>query len=248
MKRTIVQAVVVSCVAVFAAKPAFSQVTVQAGGGIGVMTPLSDYSGTTIEYYAGQTYGLSSGLNLVGKLRAGVQSFVLVGELGLAFLSNSGNSEPGQGNVEVSQTVLTFRIGPEYHFKIPSMPAKPYLGANLALHQFSGETKFQGVSRVPSATFSVESSSRFGIGFGGGVLVAISPTIDLDFGLGLNFMNLGGSEWLDVNLSQDERLDAYLALNDLKDPLFDITDDKHFVADDRSISSFQIIVSILFGL
>jgi len=247
MKQNILYAVALIFL-LLSAEPTYSQITAQAGGGLGITIPTSDYSGSTIDYYGGQAYGLSTGFSLNGKLRVGDQSFAVVGELGIAFLNNSGNSEPGQGKVEVSQNILSFKVGPEYRFTIPSIPLTPYVAANLALHRFSGETTFQGVSRVPSATFSVESSTRFGIGFAGGVLVTVSPNIDLDFGVGYHLMNLGGKEWVDVNPSQDEQLDSYLALNDARDPLFTPGDEEHFVSDDRSISAFQIVVSVLFGL
>jgi hypothetical protein len=41
--------------------PSRSQVNIKLGGGIGVMSPASDFSGSTLEYYNGSRYGLSSG-------------------------------------------------------------------------------------------------------------------------------------------------------------------------------------------
>lgn len=247
-QRPVLPAVVALLNSIFFVGSSLAQVSVQAGGGVGVLVPTSDFGGTTIDYYAGETYGLSTGFNLAGKLRVQLQNVAFVGELGLAFPNNSGNSEPGQGRVEVSQTILTLQLGPEYHFNIPTAPLTPYVGANIAINRFSGETTFQGVSRVPSATFSVESASRFGIGFHGGVLIEVSPTIDLDAQLAYNLMNVGGRSWLDLNPTDDERLDSYIALNDERDPLFQPSDDKHFVARDRSINSFQILFSVLFKI
>ncbi len=225
-----------------------AQVSVQVGGGIGVLSPTADLRGTTLDYYAGQKYGLGSGLALAGKVRLGILGFNLVGEVGYASLSNDGNSEPGQGFVEVSQKILTFRAGPEFHIALPAIPLTPYVGGSIALHRFSGETTFRGVSKVPSATFSVETATRFGVGINGGAILDLGPALSLDFGIGYSFMNIGGKDWTDPNPTQDQRLDSYLALNDGKDPLYRVGDDKHFVNDERSISSVQFMVSLMFGI
>ena len=66
------------------------QITAQLGAGLGWASPASDYTGTTIEYYDGVKYGLSSGLNLHGKARAAILGFGLVGEVNYSSFSNSG--------------------------------------------------------------------------------------------------------------------------------------------------------------
>lgn len=239
-------------VALFAAPlvapPANAQVTIQIGGGVGVMSPTADFGGSTIDYYFGQRYGLSSGITLQGKARVGLLGITLAGEIAYASLSNDGNSEPGQGRVEVSQKILSFKFGPEFHLHAPLVPFTPYAGANIAINRFSGETTFQGVSKVPSAVYSVQSASRFGIGITGGVLVKISPLVSLDAGLAYNLMNIGGKGWEDVNPFQEKRIDSYLALNDANDPLFQPGNDDHIVGSDRTINSFQVSVSVLFRL
>jgi hypothetical protein len=40
--------------------PSRSQVNMKLGGGIGVTSPASDFSGSTLEYYNGSNYGLSN--------------------------------------------------------------------------------------------------------------------------------------------------------------------------------------------
>jgi opacity protein-like surface antigen len=228
--------------------PTQAQISIQLGAGVGVLSPASDFRGTTLEYYAGQNYGLSSGFAVAGKARLGVLGFNLVGEISYASLSNEGNSEPGQGRVEVSQKILTLRAGPEFQLSLPAIPLTPYVGASVALHRFSGQTTFQGVAKVPSATFDVESASRIGVGLNGGVLVKLGPSLSLDLGVGYNLMNVAGKTWADVNPTQEQRLDSYLALNDGKDPLYRAGDDKHFITNERSISSIQAMASIMFGL
>ena len=225
-----------------------AQVKVQVGGGLGVVVPSSDFGGSTVDYYSGTKYGLSTGYNIHGKARFGVLGFALVGGVDYASLSNSGNSEPGIGKVEVNQKILSLKVGPEFNINIPLSPVKPYLDVTIAVNRFSGETTFQGVSKVSSATYVVESVTRIGLGAGGGVVISLGPLLNLDIGLHYNLMNLAGKSWNDVNPLQDQRIDSYLSLNDDKDPLYLAGSDKHFIGNSRSIHSIQLTASVLFGL
>jgi hypothetical protein len=227
---------------------AYSQVTLQAGGGLGVVMPTSDFGGTTVDYYYGKKYGLSTGYNIYGKVRVGLLGFTVVGELGYSSLANSGNSEPGQGKVEVSQSIISVKAGPEFHFDVPSLPVIPYFGGNIAINRFSGETMFQGVSKITTATYSVKSATRLGIGLGGGIIVKLGPLMNLDVSLQYNMMNIGGRSWDDQNPFEDKRIDSYLTLNDDKDPLYGTDDSKHIVSKSRSIHTFGLAASIMFGL
>ena len=143
---------------------------------------------------------------------------------------------------------MSIKVGPEFHFGIPAVPINPYIGANLALNRFSGETKFLGVSKVPSATYNVEEATRLGLGLAVGAEVAVGPFLSLDFNISYNLMNIAGSEWEDVNPSVNQRIDSYLSLNDSSDPLYSAGSDSHFISNDRSIHSVLLTVSILFGL
>ncbi len=225
-----------------------AQVNIKFGGGLGMMSPASDLSGTTMEYYNGTNYGLGSGLNINGKAKLGFAAFNLTGEIDYSSLSNSGNSEPGQGSVEISQKIISLKVGPEFRLGLPMIPVTPYLGFNLALNSFSGETTFQGVSRVPSATYSMKSATRFGLGFYAGAEVSVGPFLSLDFNLSYNLMNVSGKEWNDANPGINQRIDSYLSLNDAADPIYNFDDDKHFVSKARSIHSVLFTVSLLFGL
>jgi len=40
-----------------------AQITLQVGGGLGIVSPSGDYGGTTIEFYNGTKYGLETGTN-----------------------------------------------------------------------------------------------------------------------------------------------------------------------------------------
>src|SRR3970040_519742 len=88
----------------------FAQITLQVGGGAGVTIPSSDYSGTTIEFYNGENYGLAAGLNLHAKAKAGFGGFILFAEIDYSSLSNDGESEPGQGTVEITQNIVAVRV------------------------------------------------------------------------------------------------------------------------------------------
>jgi opacity protein-like surface antigen len=228
--------------------PSSSQVNLKLGGGIGVMSPASAFSGSTLEYYNGSSYGLSSGLNIHAKAKIGLSGLNLTGEIDYSSLANTGNSEPGQGKLDVSQKILSLKVGPEFRFSLPALPVTPYIGANLALNRFSGETTFQGVAKVPSATFSVPQATRFGVGFSAGTEVSVGPFLSLDFTISYNLMNVFGKEWVDVNPGTNQRIDSYLSLNDAADPQYAAGDDKHFISNDRSIRSIVFTASILFGL
>jgi opacity protein-like surface antigen len=227
--------------------PSRAQVNLKFGVGIGTMIPTSDFSGSTSEFYNGSRYGLSSGPNIHGKAKVGLSGWNLTGEIDYSSLSNTGNSEPGQGEVELSQTILSLKVGPEYRLNLPVLPVALYIGVNLALNRFSGQTTFQGVSRVPSATYSVDGATRFGIGFSVGTEVSIGSDMALDINISYNYMNLSGKKWEDVNSGSNQRIDSYLALNDGRDPQYAAGDDKHFISNERNIRSILFTVGILFG-
>lgn len=231
-----------------AALPIMAQVDLKAGAGFGIASAVSDLNGSTIEYYNGTKYGQNSGLNMHAKAKAGFGGLDLVGVIDYSSLGNTGNSEPGQGSVEVTQKILSLKVGPEFHIPIPALPLRPYAGVNIAWNRFSGEANFQGVSKVPSATYTMNEATRLGAGFTIGAEVAIGPFLSLDFTTAYNFMNISGNEWQDVNPSVNQRIDSYLSLNDGRDPQYAPGDDKHFIANDRSIHTMLFTVSLLFGL
>jgi opacity protein-like surface antigen len=225
--------------------PSTSQVNLKFGLGIGVMIPTSDFSGSTSEFYNGSRYGLSSGPNIDIKAKVGLSGWSIVGEIDYSALHNTGNAEPSQEVVEVSQQILSLKVGPEFRFNIPTLPVTPYIGANFALHRFTGETTFQGVSKVPSTTYDMEDATRFGIGFLTGVEVGIGSYMSLDINISYNFMNVSGNKWEDVNPGTNQRIDSYLALNDDRDPQYAVGDDKHFISHERNIHSILFTVGIL---
>ncbi|MCC6396137.1 MAG: outer membrane beta-barrel protein, partial [Bacteroidetes bacterium] len=227
--------------------PAESQVTVQLGAGAGIRLPMGEFGGETTEYYAGSKYGLSTGYNLQAKGRIGLGGITLVGGVEYGHLSNSGEGEAGRGKVEVSQSILTIKAGPEFSSSIPGLPLTPYVGANVAWHSISGETTFQGLTKVPSGTIDVAAASRIGFGINGGVLIKLGPAMNLDLGAEYAFINPLSKEW-QVAERSNIRVDSYRSLNDEKDPLYAAGSDDHFVSASRSISTFQITATLMIGI
>lgn len=226
----------------------FSQITLQAGGGVGLLMPSGDFGGTTQDFYNGTAYGFSNGLNLHGKARVGVLGFTLVGELGYVSLENSGVATiDNKGKVDITQKVLTVKAGPEFSFSLPALPLKPYLGANLSLNNFSGNFRIQGTN-LPADKQTIESASRIGFGVNGGVMFKLNPLMSIDVALHYNMMNFFGKEYRDRNPLKEQAIDAYLALNDDKDPLYRIGTDDHFISKSRAINSLVLSVSLMFGL
>lgn len=220
----------------------FGQLSFQVGGGVGYAIPSGDFSGSTIDYYAGTNYGLAGGLNLHAKVRVGILGLNLTGEGSYSMFSNSGEATVGQGKVETKKNIFALKIGPEFHLSLPVLPITPYLGLNIALNTFSGSTTFQGVSSVSSGTVDLNSASRIGAGGTLGVLLNLAGT-NLDVAFHYNLHNLTGKSWEGA----DNRLDTYTGLNDDKDPAYAPANTKHVVQNSRSIQSMVLTVSVMFG-
>ena len=241
----ILRVVLIVLVLVFWAAPGLAQVTFQFGAGGGVRLPISDYGGTTEDFFSGAKYGLSAGYNIQAKARVGLVGFVLVGEIDYGKMSNSGTAASGQGKVDVSQTLFAFKVGPEYQISIPVAPVTPYLGANLALNIVKGETKLQGISGIPTSTYTMESTTRIGVGLNGGAILSLGST-KLDVGIEYSLTNPFSKKF--TSAAGADREDSYRFLNDDKDPDYLAGNTEHFIANPRSINSLVVTVSVLFGL
>lgn len=223
----------------------YSQVSLKVGGGLGYVTPAGDYGGTTMDFYNGSKYGLSSGFNLHLKAKVAILMLAVKAEVDYSSFSNDGEALPGQGQVELSHKILALRVGPEFRIDIPLVPIVPYLDANIALNTISGEVTFQGTpNSVPSGTYEIASASRIGFGFGGGVEISLGPVMTLDAGIHYNLVNPLGKQY--KSNTNFRRIDSYTALNDDKDPLYN-TDPSAVISDSRSISNIQFTLSLLFG-
>lgn len=247
MKNKLLSLLLIFPVMLLVFNTAHSQISLQAGIGGGMVSPMSDYKGSTADFYSGKNYGLSSGYNLHAKARLGLLALNVFAQIDYSSLSNEGESEPGKGKVELTQNVISIKAGPEFSLGLPLIPIKPYLNAFLSFNSFTGETIFTGVAKVPSGTHKLESASRIGIGGGIGAIINIGPMMKLDIGLQYNMLNLFGKTWEDANPTKDQSLDSYLSLNDEKDPLIGLGGDEHFINASRSINTLQIAATLMFG-
>jgi len=212
-----------------------SQVKFSAGPEVGYTGPTADLSGTTMDYYNGTKYGMTGGINLGAIFKVKLAVLNLKFTVNYTSMSNSGNSEPGKGYVDLKNGMLIIGAGPEYAFNIPGSPVKPYIGLDILFTSFSSDITFNDVAKVPTGTYSMSSAIRTGLGLGGGLNIGLGKKYSLDLGLTLNFHNLLGKSFS----GGDSRLYSYISLNDDKDPLFDGESDKHPIGNSRSISSIQ---------
>lgn len=225
-----------------------AQITAQIGGGLSYNLPQGDAGGTTDEFYNGTKYGLSNGFSFFAKARAGLLGTSFFAEIDYAKLSGDGNADENRGTVEVTLQNFSVKLGPEIMIDIPLSPVSPYLAPYLMINQFSGEVKFQGVSRVPSGTYDLKSATRIGAGGAVGVLFKLNPALKLDLSIHYQLLNLFGKEFNAVDPSSVRRLDSYISLNDDKDPLYSSTSDEHIVSDKRSINNMQFKLGLMIGL
>lgn len=225
-----------------------SQISLQVGGGLGIVSPTGDYSGSTVDFYEGTKYGMETGFNLHAKARVGLLGFNVFGMIDYSSLSNEGPGEPDKSEkqVENSHSILSLKVGPEFSLSFPMSPIGAYVDGFVSVNTISGTVKFQGISSISTDERDVESATRIGAGAGGGILFDISPAVTIDLGVHYNVYNLFGKDY-SVSTSND-RWDAYTSLNDEKDPLYEIGDDDHIVGDSRSMSAWQFTLTAMIGL
>jgi hypothetical protein len=225
----------------------YSQVTLQIGGGLGYISPAGDYAGSTVDFYDGTKYGMSSGFNYHAKARVGLLGLNLFGIIEYSTVSGDGESEPGKGEVENSHGIFSIKAGPEFNISPPLFPLGFYLDGFISINTFSGTVKFQGVAEVPSGEYELGNETRFGVGAGGGVLLDILPIVTLDFGVHFNLYNLFGKQYTGTTLNP-KRLDAYTSLNDEKDPLSGLDGDIFIIENARAINAWQFTLTVMIGI
>lgn len=222
-----------------------SQISVKVGAGGGYVTPSGDYGGTIQEFYTGTKYGLSSGYNFHLKAKTAILSLAVKAEIDYSAFSNKEEWEPGKEE-EVNQNILSFRVGPEFRFDIPLSPITPYIDAYISLNTITGSFTFKSrPDGLPSSKQDMESATRIGAGFGGGAELSIGPMMFLDLGIHYNMVNLLGKEFKAT--TNPNRIDSYKSLNDEKDPLYAVNNDKHIISDSRAINNLQFTLTVLFG-
>jgi len=135
-------------------------------------------------------------------------------------------------------------VGPEFEFGTHASRITPYIGVELLLTSFGGEVTFQGVSRVPSGTYSMSTTTRTGLAVDIGAEFGLGTKNALDINLQYSFLNLLGKS---INTG-DSRLTSYTSLNDANDPLFATDPDHHPISGSRMITTLQLSLGFLFGL
>jgi len=225
----------------------YSQVSFQIGGGLGYILPVGDYGGSTVDFYNGTKYGMSSGFNYHAKARVGLLGLNLFGIIEYSTVSGEGESEPGQGEVENTHGIFSIKAGPEFNISPPLSPVGFYVDGFVSINTFSGTVKFQGVSQVPSGEYDLESATRFGVGVGGGVLLDFIPIVTFDVGAHFNLYNVFGQTYTGTS-TNPKRLDAYTSLNDDKDPLYGTDDDIFIVENTRAINAWQFTLTAMIGI
>ena len=225
----------------------YSQISLQIGGGLGYISPVGDYAGSTVDFYDGTKYGMRSGLNYHAKARVGLLGFNLFGIIEYSTVSGEGESEPGQGEVENSHSIFSIKAGPEFNISPPLSPVGFYIDGFVSVNTFSGTVKFQGVAQVPSDEFELESATRFGVGAGGGVILDFIPIVTFDLGIHYNLYNVLGQTYTGTT-TNPKRLDSYTSLNDDKDPLFGTDEDIYIIENTRAINAWQFTLTAMIGI
>jgi hypothetical protein len=164
-------------------------------------------------------------------------------------MSNSGIADLTKQNssVEITQHLFTIGIGTQFAFGVPLSPVKPYIGFDILFSTLSGTAKFQGTPDISSSNIDIEMSTatRTGLGIAAGLEFKLMST-SLDLSLRYNMINLFSKSY-EGNLTSNNRIESYKFLNDAKDPNYTSGDTKHPIGSDRSITTVQLQLGILFG-
>lgn len=246
MKKSVI---LFTAILLFASSNLYSQVSFQIGGGLGYILPVGDYGGSTVDFYNGTKYGMSSGFNYHAKARVGLLGLNLFGIIEYSTISGEGEGDPTKTNTQVENThsIFSIKAGPEFNISPPLSPVGFYLDGFVSLNTFSGTVKFQGLQYVDSSGDDIQTTTRFGVGAGGGVLLDILPVVTLDFGVHFNLYNLFGQQYTGTT-TNPKRLDAYTSLNDDKDPLYEAGDNEHIIGDARAINAWQFTLTAMIGI
>jgi hypothetical protein len=238
-----------SALILFISSIMYSQITLQVGAGGGYLAPTGDYAGSTVDFYNGTKYGMSSGYNFNGKVRVGLLGFDLFGMIEYSSISGDGQSDPDNKNsqIESTQNIFSIKAGPEFNIEFPLSPIGIYFDGFLSVNTFSGTVSFQGVSGVASGDYDLGTTTRVGAGGGGGVLLDFIPVVTLDLGLHYNWYNLTGKQYNSINTNL-QRIDAYTSLNDDADPLYSESSSVHIVGESRSINAWEFTLTAMIGI
>lgn len=213
------------------------------GPSIGISIPTGDFAGNTLDYYAGQKFGLKFGPNFGAVARVVTPVANIKGYFRYSLLKGSGNALPDAGTVITKKYISEFAIGPELMLSLLRDRVRPHIDVLFIYTVFSGSSEFKGLSDDVDGFYNMVTTSRTGFGAGAGAEVKLKKFY-IDFTLRYSILNFlrksfeGGTN----------KTDSYNSLNDGTDPLFDGIDVNHPVGSDRSISLIQFNVSVIYGI
>lgn len=142
------------------------------------------------------TYGmkLGYGFGADGKYYLGKKRNVgITLGLGYQMFSNSEDTVEGLGkDIKYKLNALAVGLGIEYAF-MPKGKANPFIGAEFTGHFFSGNA--EGVFFGAQNTSDLEAASRFGLGVGAGVDIALSKSVGIVIGGKYQLANLIGKDY-----------------------------------------------------
>ncbi|MGD8778529.1 MAG: outer membrane beta-barrel protein [Ignavibacteria bacterium] len=204
-----------------------AQISLELGGGVGYVVPSGDLGGD-ISSMDSENYGMDEGINLHAKARVGLLNLMAVGEVSYSMLSDKGTI--GSVKYENSINIFSLKVGPEFHLNLPLLPIGPYVGANLQLNSFSGDTEISGMSSSVDGTYDMETATRYGIGVNGGVILKTGG-LKIDLNIGYNMLNVFGKEYIEDG-------SAKLYLND----------DEGDGEDSKALNSMEFKATFMFGI
>jgi hypothetical protein len=144
------------------------------------------------------TYFMKSGINyaIFVKFPVARKSNVnIIGGVGFNTFSNSIAYDDSTGNssYDLTQSILNVTIGAEYNFHTKKSKFNPFAGVEAMLNIFGGKLKVE--STEGTTDYSMNSTTRYGIQFGGGFDYVIHNNLGLTLGAKYAFANLFGKEY-----------------------------------------------------
>jgi hypothetical protein len=213
------------------------------GPSLGITLPTGDFAGNSMDYYAGQKYGLKFGPNFGAVARVVTPVVNVKGYYRYSLLKGKGNALPDAGTIETKKYISEFAIGPEFMLSFLRDRVRPHVDVLFIYSYFSGSTEIQDISDDQNGFYNMVSTSRTGFGAGVGAEVKLKKFY-IDFTLRYSILNFLRKSYE----GGDYRIYAYNSLNDGTDPLYNSTDLNHPVGSDRAISLLQFNISIIYGI
>ncbi len=170
------------------------QLIIHVTGGYNV--PLPDLKGDLNTRADSNTYFIKNGFGFGadGKYYLGKKRNVgITFGLGYQMFKNSADSSTafGVSNFKNKLNAFVVGLGVEYAF-MPKGKANPFVGAEFTGHFFSGDV--EGTSAGVTYKSTLKSASRFGLGLGAGVDIALSKSVGVVIGGKYHLANLIGKD------------------------------------------------------